>query len=1175
MLESECGAEAIGVADGRGAIDVIASTRRIDVAVVDHVLEGESSGIDVTRSIRQQAPWTEVILLTGKSGLSAAEALAAGAAGYVRKPPDPDELKIRVQVAVAQSRNSQILAAILAGGSRQETLREICAAAAAIAQADDACVVLCTPQGLAMHGLGGARRDRIWERHFTEECITRSIIETGQPVDVPDTLNDNRVNPTIPAAGFRSFIGVPIPGPRGSTNIGAVYVYSSRPRAFGEPVLVRRLSAFAFQAGLAVSYAAALADVSAHANFMEALVEAGRNLAVSDSLEDQLRVTSIFLHAVLGSRTHFVAIATCGRISFPLAVEDTLPLLIEERLARSASEPRTITDYVFGTGYEVCWSSREEADAACAQLGIRSLRVGKESASFLFTPILAAGAMIGVLSIQSDRPNAFTPAQLDGCRALAVQLGSSIQQGHLHAQERTRREEAEQLIRIARNLSQAADSASLIQSVVPSLAEVVRADVYCLWVESPARDGTFALHTILNGNGSATPAGVQPGTLFPTRQLENRPFTLSSGGPGADLLGELGIRTLYCAPLVVDAAPFGLLSIGRREIVEEDTAPTLLQLFAQHASLALRKTAVYEETRAVLVAARELAENIVLQDLGKSLDTVARSTLGILGCDAVAIYTCSTECRSIDGTAAVVCSTNTRPETEAAVRNWPGELRGCVEEALASGQLRLLQSGSDAAGQRGAPGVVGPKRHGAAMPLQIGGLPVGVMLVTYEHSHRFTRSDVANIRLFASHAAVAISENRVYERLAQELETSRALQELSLSLAACVEVDDVLGMVSASAIHSVDATGCGFVMWDREQSKFTKTYLKPNRDEPLALVDVPLPGKNGTSAQVLRTGDTVVIDVRATPADRAQLARSYGWATVAAFPMVSSSIVVGVMYVDFAKARELTQHDRDLLRSIASLGAIATARSLQYDELRQTKGLVGARTALAWVGMASATWSHATEKSAKVIEEAAARLKSQLQKAGLDGTLRSDVSKVLAMIDRSAKDIRRTKPLPGLQKPSVQTASLHLNELLRTRTRKLWAAPQYQSVSLDLQLAVSEEQTVRVDQNWFLAALDILIDNACLAMKGRPGSALTIETAMQRDLVRIRVRDNGPGFAKDALRSVQEKEPVQKAPGEGGTGMGFLMADLIAQTFGGRLEVEWTNASGTSMAIFLPAEEFS
>ncbi len=102
VLASELGRlgfDVVPVASGQAALSAIAQ-HEPDVTLLDLQLPGES-GLDVLRKIRDLAPGSEVIMLTGHGSIDTAiESIRSGAFDYVAKPCPLDELEVRVHRAL-------------------------------------------------------------------------------------------------------------------------------------------------------------------------------------------------------------------------------------------------------------------------------------------------------------------------------------------------------------------------------------------------------------------------------------------------------------------------------------------------------------------------------------------------------------------------------------------------------------------------------------------------------------------------------------------------------------------------------------------------------------------------------------------------------------------------------------------------------------------------------------------------------------------------------------------------------------------------------------------------------------------------------------------------------------------------------------------------------------------
>ena len=113
---------------------------------------------------------------------------------------------------------------------------------------------------------------------------------------------------------------------------------------------------------------------------------------------------------------------------------------------------------------------------------------------------------------------------------------------------------------------------------------------------------------------------------------------------------------------------------------------------------------------------------------------------------------------------------------------------------------------------------------------------------------------------------------------------------------------------------------------------------------------------------------------------------------------------------------------------------------------------------------------------------------------------------------------------------------------------------------------------VRGDAERLRQVLTNLIDNA---IKYSPAGAEVEVRAYQEDgLVRIDVRDSGPGIAKDDQKLIFEK--FGRVTGSGatrpGTGLGLFIARSIAEAHGGALDVDSAPDQGSTFTLELPVQ---
>lgn len=120
----------------------------------------------------------------------------------------------------------------------------------------------------------------------------------------------------------------------------------------------------------------------------------------------------------------------------------------------------------------------------------------------------------------------------------------------------------------------------------------------------------------------------------------------------------------------------------------------------------------------------------------------------------------------------------------------------------------------------------------------------------------------------------------------------------------------------------------------------------------------------------------------------------------------------------------------------------------------------------------------------------------------------------------------------------------------------------------------ADDVLVLVDEEGLRQILNNLIDNA---IKYSPStSSVTVSWTSEPDdgMVRIQVRDTGPGIKAEFLPRLFERFfRVDKARSRelGGTGLGLSIVKHLAQSFGGGVEVQSTLGEGTVFTVTLPS----
>jgi two-component system, OmpR family, phosphate regulon sensor histidine kinase PhoR len=114
--------------------------------------------------------------------------------------------------------------------------------------------------------------------------------------------------------------------------------------------------------------------------------------------------------------------------------------------------------------------------------------------------------------------------------------------------------------------------------------------------------------------------------------------------------------------------------------------------------------------------------------------------------------------------------------------------------------------------------------------------------------------------------------------------------------------------------------------------------------------------------------------------------------------------------------------------------------------------------------------------------------------------------------------------------------------------------------------------TVRADAEALRQILTNVLDNA--ARYTPAGGRVRIETTRADGLVRLDIRDTGPGIPGDHLPRLFERfyrvDPARSRE-LGGTGLGLAIVKHLVEAHGGRVEALSTLGAGTTIRIHLPA----
>ena len=245
-------------------------------------------------------------------------------------------------------------------------------------------------------------------------------------------------------------------------------------------------------------------------------------------------------------------------------------------------------------------------------------------------------------------------------------------------------------------------------------------------------------------------------------------------------------------------------------------------------------------------------------------------------------------------------------------------------------------------------------RSMAAAPLIADGRILGALGAYSSRIDDFDEAEVALLRALADHAAAAIANRELIERLARSqdelarrVDAGRTLAKISASIAGIRNPDVVLREVVESARRLLGSDGAHLTLMDESGAFLLPTVVVGGNEawseEWLSQLQFPVNGGiNGLAAgtgEVVWTADYLVDD-RIPHADTDQaVAERLELRGMASAPLRGpEGQVIGTLAVSFNEVHRFTDDELELLNGLADQGAIAISNARLLEKLSSSEG---------------------------------------------------------------------------------------------------------------------------------------------------------------------------------------------------------------------------------------------
>ncbi len=221
------------------------------------------------------------------------------------------------------------------------------------------------------------------------------------------------------------------------------------------------------------------------------------------------------------------------------------------------------------------------------------------------------------------------------------------------------------------------------------------------------------------------------------------------------------------------------------------------------------------------------------------------------------------------------------------------------------------------------------------LPLIVGSMRVGMLLLYYRQAQRFADEDVEVLRVFATQAAQAIKNAHEYRRadeaLSRRLGQLLALATISHELTATLDMHTICSLVLEFALNAT-FTHIGTIMLQDEHGDLN---IMAQYGYPLETVARHALPRQFVTRRAFQTGEPVLIPDLTDRPDLKPIAP--GLRTQLAVPIVRRGVQLGVITIESDKADAFNEEDVQFVQQLADQAVIAIDNTQLFQRIKEAR----------------------------------------------------------------------------------------------------------------------------------------------------------------------------------------------------------------------------------------------
>jgi len=584
-----------------------------------------------------------------------------------------------------------------------------------------------------------------------------------------------------------------------------------------------------------------------------------------------------------------------------------------------------------------------------------------ETRSEVALPLKIKDRVLGVLDVQSDQPDGFDETDMLVLRALADNIAMAAEHARLYGHLHDRADQLSTVAEVSRAVASILDLDTLLNEVVTLIHEQFGYPFVHLFTVDPARRQiVYRAGSPLppprgepEGGGLACslddPEGIvswvaRHGETVLANDVSHDPRYHPSELPPANTRAELAV------PLVFGGGVLGVLDVqsDRRDAFGDDDR-FLFEALADSVAIAIRNANLYRSEQWRRQVADSMREVAGLLSAGVALDQVLDAILAelerTLPCDVAAIWLLHDDdlcLAAVHGYAAEVCTSDFSPDTNP----WLGQALRASQPTIRTPQTPLLSplEGGGGGEPLGAALEFPPNYSAIAAPLHIGDRRLGLLTLVHRSPGRYGAESRAMTAAFASYAAVAIENTRLYQAAQEQAYVSTVLLQVAEATQSLTTLDQVLETVVRLTPMLVGVDRCVLLLWDESAAAFVPAAaygLSPAQQVTFDQWHIQPADTLAFDHLRLNKVPTIIHDAATDPRLPGGVISALGFESLLLLPLLAHGTVLGAMLVDYRSDQpgvsvpgELDDERLAIIRGIAyqTASAVENARLLEAQQ---------------------------------------------------------------------------------------------------------------------------------------------------------------------------------------------------------------------------------------------------